>query len=54
MVRAAMVARVRIQDDAPTRDLTADEGSIAVPEPQGRDRTVDHRGARFGEGGLRR
>ena len=27
---------------------------IAVPEPQGRERTVDHRGARSCEGGLRR
>src|SRR6476620_5558493 len=29
-------------------------GSIAVPEPQGRDWTVDHRVARAGEVGLRR
>jgi hypothetical protein len=34
--------------------LDSARGGIAVPEPQGRDRTVDHRGARFGEGGLRR
>jgi len=28
-------------------------GSVAVAEPQGPDRTVDHRGARSGEGALR-
>ena len=40
------------QGHAPTGPDSG-RGSVAVAEPQGPDRTVDHRGARSGEGALR-